>query len=300
MSSKLTESTEKYSVTKEGWLYKEGGAARSKWQSRWFVLRGDALYYFSKKDDSNALGCLSLIEAEDISKIGEHSGKQHCLAIVGAKGNKKVYYLAADSEQVLNDWFVVMKGVKSPVAVQKQLTYAAAEVYLTQGIRISGSDVNYHILASISQRVPPEKKRRDHLGWFCDKEVPLAVVLNLFSDYGWNVDKIYRSSALSPLDNGIHPAIRVIFSRSPRQGGEITRNTSSKKSFGATIKGHFTSIGQLASAANSPYDNAVEVPGPVTLASLGPNVLEGADDELIELMREFDIPLSLLQLQQSE
>ena len=298
MSSKLTDSTEKQSVTKEGWLYKEGGAARSKWQSRWFVLRGDALHYFSKKEDHNALGCLSLTDAEDISKIGEHSGKQHCLAIVGAKGNKKVYYLAADSEQVLNDWFVVMKAVKTPVVVQKQLRYAAAEVYLTQGIRISGSDVNYQILSSISQRVPPEKKRRDHLGWFCDKEVPLAFVLNLFSEYGWNADKIYRSSALSPLDNGIHPAIRVIFSRQPKQGGEITRNASTKKSFGATIRGHLTNLGQLTSATSGSCDNSMD--GPVTLASLGPDVLEGVDDELVELMKEFDIPLSLLQIQQSE
>lgn len=298
MSFKLTESTDKPPVMKEGWLYKEGGAARTKWQSRWFSLRGDSLNYFSKKDDHSALGCLSLTEAEDISKIGEHSGKQHCLAIVGAKGNKKVYYLAADSEQVLNEWFIAMKAISTPVVVQKKLKYATVEVYLTQGIRISGSDVNYQILSTISQRVPPEKKRRDHLGWFCDKEVPLATVLNLFAEYGWNADRIYRSSALSPLDNGIHPAVKVIFSRSPKRPGEITRGAGSKKGFGASIKGHLTHLGQLASGSSSSFDNSGE--NPATLASLGQDVLEGTDDELIELMQEFDIPLSLLQLQQSE
>ena len=36
---------------------------------------------------------------------------------------------------------------------------------------------------------------------------------------------------------------------------------------------------------------------PITMASLGPNLLEGSDEELISLMQEFDIPLSLLQVQ---
>lgn len=69
---------------KEGWLYKEGGATKSKWQARWFVLRGDKLQYYQKKEDqANPLGSINLSEVDDISKIGDHSGREHCLAIIG-------------------------------------------------------------------------------------------------------------------------------------------------------------------------------------------------------------------------
>ena len=37
-------------LIKEGWLLKEGGAAKSKWQSRWFVLQGRTLSWYTKKD----------------------------------------------------------------------------------------------------------------------------------------------------------------------------------------------------------------------------------------------------------
>ena len=298
-------------VAKEGWLHKEGGAARSKWQSRWFSLRGDQLSYYSRKEDTaNPLGSLNLSEAVDISKIGEHSGKRHCLTVVATKGNtKKVYYLAADSEESLNDWFAAMKAAVTD-SDNRQLCrtkYATAEVFLNSGIRING-DVSYNILASLSQRVGPEKKRRDSLGWFCEQEVPLAMVLNLFAQYGWNAEKIYRSSALLTVDSGIHPVIRVIFSKKPLQPGSCS-TSSAESSRGGTpsiarrgldsfkdyMSRFISEPGQMDSAASTSAGSNVKPTAVATTADLG-DVLEGADDELAGLMQEFDIPLSLLQL----
>ena len=303
-------------LVKEGWLYKEGGAARSKWQNRWFSLRGEQLFYFPRKEETNPLGSINLSGAVDISKIGEHSGKRHCVSIVSTKGNnKKVYYLAADSEEVLNEWFAAMKSaVTNSSTRQLSLTkYATAEVFLNSGIRING-DVQYNILSSLSQRVGPEKKRRDGLGWFCEQEVPLAMVLNLFAQYGWNAEKIYRSSALSMVDNGIHPVIRVIFSQKPKQPSNSSSGTGSAEtsrggspSIAKRGLGSFKDYMSRLISDSGPTDSASAGSGgsgkltaaataAVTAADLG-DVLEGTDDELVDLMQEFDIPLSLLQLQ---
>ena len=261
----------------EGYLHKEGGGARTKWQSRWFSLRGDVLHYYAKKDDHNELGAINIRDCDDITKLGEHSGKQHCLTLVTTKGsNKKVYYLATETEPSLNEWFTALKSIFSRDTEVKLTKYATAEVFINQGIRING-DVNYQILTSLSMRLAPEKKHRDHLGWFCDREVALATVLNLFTRYGWSADKIYRSSALSPLDNGLHPVIRVIFSKSPDH-----------------VKG---TIYGMTSLRKGSMDVETSENEPITMASLGPDLLEGTDDELISLMQEFDIPLSLLQVQ---
>ena len=278
---------------KEGWLFKEGGAARTKWQSRWFVLRKETLYYYSKKDEQNALGSINLMETDDITKIGEHSGKANCLTIVGSKGgSKKVYYLAADSAEALEEWFVAVKAASFADINTRFTRFVTVDVYLTEGIRVSG-DVCYQILSSLSSRLSPEKKKRDHLGWFCERQVPLTSVLNLFVTYGWTPEKIYRSSASSPVDSGVHPVIRVIFTKPPDfimgKNPAITR-----KGFGESIRGHFNR-GRIFENNDSGGVNAA--PEQHTIDTLGPDLLEGSDNELIALMQEFDIPLSLLQIE---
>lgn len=315
MSAKTQESFENAGpIIKEGWLFKEGGAARSKWQNRYFRLCGDQMFYFNRKEDKNSLGSLNLSEAVDISKIGEHSGKRFCVTIVGSKGNsKKVYYLAADTEDILNEWYAAMKtAVTNTETKQNSLTkYATAEIFLTSGIRISG-DVQYNILAFLSQRVGPEKKHRDNLGWFCDREVPLQTVLTIFAQYGWNPEKIYRSSAQSGTESSIQPVIRVMFCKKPEQPVvcESSGTSSAESSKGSTpsiarrglgsFKDYMTrliadsGLADSGSASSNHVDAKPPAP-PVTASDLG-ELVEGADDELIELMREFDIPLSLLQI----
>ena len=278
--------TDKDRPTKEGWLYKEGGATKNKWQSRWFVLRSETLYYYSKREEQNPQGAINLLETDDISKIGEHSSKPHCLTVVGVKaGNKKVYYLAAESAEALEEWFVALKAASFTDVSTRFTTFATVDIYLTEGVRVCG-DVCYQILSSLSSRMSPEKKRRDSLGWFCERQVTLAGVLDLFCGFGWSPDKIYRSSALSPADNGIHPVIRVIFSRPPDfvkgKNPAITR-----KGFGESLRDHF---GHRRPTIEKGEDLQ-------TTESLGSDkLLEGSDDELIKLMQEFNIPLSLLKI----
>ena len=266
-------------LVKEGWLLKEGGAAKSKWQSRWFVLQGRMLSWYTKKDEGTPQGSVSMSDVQDVSLVGEHSNKKHCLSLVTTKANaKKVYYLSAETEPLLREWHAALESqwLNKGTGGARLVKYATVEVFLTQGVRITG-DVNYGILSTISSRVAPERKRRDMLGWFCDRPITLTSVLNLFSEYGWIPGRIYRSVATSPSDNSLHPVIRVIFSKSPQsgQGGQLESSTSLLRS--------------------GVFDTVTVSDQPVGLAlPPGAQTLEGTDDELIGLMQEFGIPLSLL------
>lgn len=295
---------------------KEGGAARTRWQSRWFRLQGKTINYFVKREDTNPQGVIHLDEVKDVSKIGERSGKPHCLSMVIAKDKgKKVYYLSAETDESINEWFVAFQANLAPDVPMKLVKYSTVEVFLTQGIRILG-DVSYDILSHISHRIPVEKKKRDNLGWFCDRPIAVGMVLNLFSQYGWSADHIYRSTGVSGTDpNTVHPVIRIIFSKSPQDEPSTRSRLLSKGGPSPQSSPHPTSgsrfegsgkfmgaiLGKLSSSLAGGKGEETSPAGPTQSPSVHPfspdvPLLEGADDELISLMEEFDIPLSLLEL----
>lgn len=276
-------------IIREGWLLKEGGAAKSRWQSRWFVLKGRALSWYNKPEDANPQGTLAMIDVQDVSVVGEHTSKKYCISLVTTKGNsKKVYYLAAETDNHMRAWFNSLqaqwKGDK--MGGMRLVKYATAEVFLTQGVRITG-DVNYGILSTISSRVSAERKRRDGLGWFCDCPVTLSAILNLFSEYGWTPERVYRSSSTGPSDSTLQPVVRVIFSKSPSQLDSAGASAAAQDA-----RQLESSTALLRSGV---FDSVTVSSQPVGLSlPPGAKTLEGTDDELISLMQEFGIPLSLL------
>jgi hypothetical protein len=44
---------------KTGWLRKQGGNFKT-WNNRWFVIRGDQMYYYTKDDELKELGVIPL------------------------------------------------------------------------------------------------------------------------------------------------------------------------------------------------------------------------------------------------
>jgi len=291
---------------REGWLHKEGGGARTKWQSRYFKLQEKNFAYYTKKEDHSANGVINLEEVKDISVVGDHSGRSHCFSMVTTKGgSKKVYYLSAESDVVMMDWFNALQinmGTVDPPT--KFIKFCTVEVFLTQGIRIMG-DVHFNILSTISHRVSLDKKKRDHFGWYCDRQITLAAVLNLFAEYGWVPDRMYRSTAPGGNDNSvILPVVRVIFSKTPPAAP--TEDIPRKKK-GIFNKLNISPHGSPNLSANrleasgkfegsGKFGDSVTVSAQKVGIAPGTETIEGTDDELIALMEEFNIPLSLLQL----
>jgi len=100
LSVKTTESS---SVTREGWLMKQGGKVKN-WKRRWFVIRGNVMHYFSTEEafrhglePAGAIplsGC-SVVFAEEKMK------KQFCFEISTRFRN---YFLVAENELDLAGW----------------------------------------------------------------------------------------------------------------------------------------------------------------------------------------------------
>ncbi len=289
-------------------MYTYVGGARLKWQSRWFKLQDKTLTYFAKKDDHTANGVINLDEVKDVSIVGDHSGRHHCFSMVTTKaGNKKVYFLSAESEQVLTEWFnTLQSNMSSYEPPTKFIKYCTVDVFLSQGVRIMG-DVHYNILTYISHRVSVDKKKRDNFGWYCDRQITLAAILNLFAEYGWIPERIYRSTAVSGNDASvIQPVIRVIFSKSPPVAAveDTPRKKNLKEFFGKfsprgspnVNASRLESSGKLESFGRHGDGISIAAQKVSPAMSPGTEMIEGADDELIGLMEEFNIPLSLLQL----
>jgi copper chaperone CopZ len=78
---------------KEGFLVKQGGLIRN-WKKRWFVLKGDTLYYFKTRSDSEPSGKIQL---DEHCRIGDGSGKtgrKDSLELTTAERN---YYFYVDA-----------------------------------------------------------------------------------------------------------------------------------------------------------------------------------------------------------
>ncbi|KAK8380298.1 hypothetical protein O3P69_016718 [Scylla paramamosain] len=87
-------------IDKEGYLLKKGEVNKN-FQRRWFVLKGNLLFYFEKKGDREPIGVIilegctiELAECED----------QFTFKLVFHGGGGRVYVLAADSQESLEVW----------------------------------------------------------------------------------------------------------------------------------------------------------------------------------------------------
>ena len=255
---------------KEGLLHK---IVKKKWKEKWCrVQKNSATFlYFNKRDEARPEGVIAIVgDGAEISEIGEYEDKKHCFRI-GTKAGKKAHYFAASNAMMLEEWLLALKQLQA-VETARLVKFATAEVFLTQGIRVSG-DVNYSILESLSHK--DCKKVIDGIGWYCNATVSLAFVLNVFTTYGWRPETVYRSSAISPIGEAVHPVIRVIFCRagpSPAHASTAEPPDCSRK-----IK------------SSSASELQINV-----LPSSCTKMHKETDEELLSLMKDFDIPLTLL------
>uniref|UniRef100_A0A1B0CDC4 Putative pleckstrin similarity domain protein n=1 Tax=Lutzomyia longipalpis TaxID=7200 RepID=A0A1B0CDC4_LUTLO len=84
----------------EGYLNKRGEVNKS-WQRRWFVLKGNLLFYFEKKGDKEPIGVIVL---EGCTIELAEDGENYCFQIVFHGTNNRTYYLCAENQEVMEKW----------------------------------------------------------------------------------------------------------------------------------------------------------------------------------------------------
>ena len=86
-------------VDKEGYLQKKG-EEKKELQRRWFVLKGNLLFYFQKKQDKEPLGVV-VLEACSV-QVSSHARYAFEIAFDGQ--GTRTYVLAADNDEEMQAW----------------------------------------------------------------------------------------------------------------------------------------------------------------------------------------------------
>uniref|UniRef100_A0A0K8W6B4 Sesquipedalian-1 n=1 Tax=Bactrocera latifrons TaxID=174628 RepID=A0A0K8W6B4_BACLA len=107
----------------EGFLNKRGEINKA-FQRRYFVLKGNLLFYFEKKGDKEPLG-LIIVEGCTI-ELSEESD-QYCFEI--AFNGNRTYILSADSQEIMENW---MKALTCAGYEYKKLVVAELQRQLEE------------------------------------------------------------------------------------------------------------------------------------------------------------------------
>eukprot|EP00002_Diphylleia_rotans_P002582 TRINITY_DN11630_c0_g1_i2.p1 TRINITY_DN11630_c0_g1~~TRINITY_DN11630_c0_g1_i2.p1 ORF type:complete len:407 (-),score=70.73 TRINITY_DN11630_c0_g1_i2:356-1531(-) len=88
---------------KEGYLLKQGGSIKT-WKKRWFILKGNYLFYFKEKGDANPKGIICLKEGS-VETSSADIGKSHAFSI---KTPDRQYFMCATSGDDEREWVQVL------------------------------------------------------------------------------------------------------------------------------------------------------------------------------------------------
>jgi len=87
-------------VDREGFLNKRGEVNKS-FQRRWFVLKGNLLFYYDRKSDVEPVGVI-ILEGCSVELVENNERFTFELAFLGS--GARTYVLAADSQEDMEDW----------------------------------------------------------------------------------------------------------------------------------------------------------------------------------------------------
>ena len=130
-------------IDKEGYLQKKGDLNRD-FQRRWFILKGNLLFYFLKKQDREPQGVIVL---EACSVQVSHHGR-YCFDISFDGAGTRTYVLGADNDDEMQSWMKAISHasydyLKTIVAeLQKRVDYltsSSAQHSKAQGMDILGA-----------------------------------------------------------------------------------------------------------------------------------------------------------------
>ncbi|XP_065407673.1 rho GTPase-activating protein 22 isoform X2 [Chrysemys picta bellii] len=106
-------------VLKSGWLKKQRSIMKN-WQQRWFVLRGDQLFYYKDEEETKPQGFIPLQgnQVSELTPQPEEPGKHLFEIAPGGAGdrekmpvNHEAFLLMANSQNEMEDWVKAIRRV---------------------------------------------------------------------------------------------------------------------------------------------------------------------------------------------
>lgn len=87
-------------VDKEGYLFKRGEVNKS-FQKRWFILKGNLLFYYDKRSDKEPLGAVIL---EGCTVELSESNDTFAFELVFEGSGSRTYVLSAETQEEMEEW----------------------------------------------------------------------------------------------------------------------------------------------------------------------------------------------------
>ncbi|ESO82434.1 hypothetical protein LOTGIDRAFT_98681, partial [Lottia gigantea] len=85
---------------KEGYLLKKGEVNKG-FQKRWFVLKGNLLFYYDKKGDREPIGMIAL---EGCTIELDENSDNFTFQIAFAPAGCRTYIISAESQELMESW----------------------------------------------------------------------------------------------------------------------------------------------------------------------------------------------------
>jgi len=96
------------SIDKEGYLDKKGDTVNRSYKRRWFVLKGNLLFYFEKPSEKQPVGMIILENCSvEVSDADRYS---FCIRFQSNQASTRTYTLSADNDNEMERW---MKSITS-------------------------------------------------------------------------------------------------------------------------------------------------------------------------------------------
>lgn len=96
--------TSDYPRDKEGYLHKKTELSKG-FQKRWFVLKGNLLFYFGKKGEREPLGVI-ILEGYTIELADDTDNFVFVINFAGV--DSRTYYLGAKSQEIMESWMKIL------------------------------------------------------------------------------------------------------------------------------------------------------------------------------------------------
>jgi serine/threonine protein kinase len=149
---------------KEGHLIKEGHIIRS-WKRRWFILKGNTLFYFTTRECLKLAGLIRLIHTEILA--APEKQREYCFKIrpLNLKPTQKPYFVCATKQQDYDEWMSVLSSrieeLKKNQPIEEPLTTTSKDNSRIPFQRLEGSQNQFSGVGLLKPRPIEWDRTRD-------------------------------------------------------------------------------------------------------------------------------------------
>lgn len=192
-------------LDKDGYLNKKGEVNRG-YQRRWFVLKGNLLYYFEREGDKEAIGVVILENCH--VELAESEDQPYAFQISYGGAGARTYVLGASSSKEMESWmkalsnasYAYLKMMVEDLERRLQELTGTQNDMVTVGLHDTNVVASSRPTSTITEgRLSFSRISSDSLGKY-DSSASVGTLIELDSNTDSDIFSMQKSDELLPLD----------------------------------------------------------------------------------------------------